>query len=143
MFRVMGQGGASVILYQAGDAAGGTTFDFVAATYAPADDAAFRKALAEHAALAGLFLVRDFEVDRKNETLYVEVQRSFESAIPTRVDAPCCHFTRGLFAGIANRMMDTADLTGDETSCEARGAEACTFVVRRLGSRPRSGAGRR
>ena len=132
MFSVMGEG-ASVVLYSAGHAAGQTTFDFVNATFAPPDDAAFARALGEHFGLAGFFILEGMQVDRDAGRLEAQVHRSFEVEVPHRVGANArCHFMRGLFAGIADRLLGMQDLVADETACEREGADSCAFVVRPL-----------
>jgi DNA-binding NarL/FixJ family response regulator len=131
MFHVLGQG-AAVVLFDAGQAAGGTSFDFITATYRPKDDAAFVAGLSEHFGLTGLFLVRDLQINRQAKAMHVQVQRSFEAAVPRKEGTANCHFLRGLFAGIAGRLLGGGQLACDETTCEARGADVCTFAVRPL-----------
>ncbi len=129
MFSTLGEG-ASAILYNAGNNAGRTTYEFLQGTYSPANDEEFARAFTEHFGLVKLFLVEEMRFDREANRLDVRVRRNFEVEIPRRTrDKPSCHFLRGLLGGTASHVLGVPDMVAREKECEQVGAEACAFEV--------------
>jgi predicted hydrocarbon binding protein len=110
--------------------AGGTTYDFLQETWHPEDDAGVARALEEHFQVAGLLSLRDLRIDRERVQLVARFTRSFEAA-PFQAGAgePVCHFLRGLFCGLASKMLGGTDFVGDEAACEGRGDTSCEIRV--------------
>ncbi len=129
MFRILGPG-APAVLYRAGFDAGSTTFDFVMETWKPPDDGSFVRAVREHLYSAGLGDVRTLRLQRQAQRAVATVYDSFESgqhgpSAPT----PVCHFLRGLFSGLINRVTEIPEVVCDELKCQAKGDPACEFAI--------------
>jgi hypothetical protein len=96
---------------------------------APADGAGLRDTLAKVLGLEGtrLCLVRSVE-PRAGGGFEV---RLAESACTTgrRADEPVCAYTLGVFMGALQAFVGTP-MRGEETQCEAMGAEECVYLIR-------------
>ncbi len=68
--------------------------------------------------------------DRKKEVIAV-VKNSFEGRkYNGGSDKPVCHFIRGYLAGMCEAAFGTEALRCDEVKCEARGDDACEFIMK-------------
>jgi predicted hydrocarbon binding protein len=65
------------------------------------------------------------------EIVRVQVRHSPFAEVARGSEGPVCHITRGVLAGMLAQLFDGAAAETDETACEAAGAGACRFEVRR------------
>ncbi len=130
LFRTLGRG-ASAILYRAGTEAGSSTYDFIKRRWSPAGDEAFVKAFMEYCEATSLCNVEYFELDRTTSSLRVRLTETFEATqLEEMTKDTVCHFMRGLLNGLAGRLLGCQDLVCDERACEARGDNACEYLMR-------------
>lgn len=129
LFRTLGPGAAAV-LYGAGTAAGSDCFEFIHENWSPRDEAEFLRATQDHLRSAGLCEFRDVRIDRSSSRATVRVHDNFEAAqYGPAASGPVCHFLRGILCGMFSRMLGSGELVCDEKACQAKGDEACEFVV--------------
>lgn len=129
LYRLLG-GGASAILYGAGVDAAPATRTFIQEQWDPRDEEGFVSAMTDHLRAAALCESLEVSIDRRKSRATIRSRGNFETTLLRATeDAPVCHFFRGLLTGLVGPLLGKTDLVCDESDCEARGQEACTFSI--------------